>query len=227
MWRLALELGATVIGWSSSPIGIALLTVAGVSGAVTLTRLVWKHRRQLEPSQLIVLGLVGGWLLFGIAIMGAIWKLYQPAIEPSEISELQTKVEGVQSSFDSYVKPRTLTEAQSKIISDYLLPRSHHSVTIYFTYPNDEAQQLASQIFNALRLAEWDVSMNAAADGKLQNGQTLSPGVQYHVQYGSGSKGTSRAVDLIQQAFNAANVTFMSGGGGSGSPRLLSRLKML
>src|SRR5207253_803402 len=101
-----------------------------------------------------------------------------PAIQPSEISELQTNINELQKSFDIYVKPRTITEAQSKMIIDYLLPRSHHTIAIYFVHPNEESQQLAGQIYNVLRLSEWDVTMNAAPDGKIPNGPVINPGLR-------------------------------------------------
>src|SRR5690348_7455066 len=82
-------------------------------------------RQKLEPIHLIIFGLIGGWLLFGVAVAGTIWWLVRPPTDPTK-----AKVDSLVSDFDRYIKPRQLSDEQKNIIRDYLLPRGRERLTI-------------------------------------------------------------------------------------------------
>jgi hypothetical protein len=217
-WQWLLEMAAQVSGVSNPPLATALLILAIALGIGKLLRWisVWRKSRAaigkpaLEPSHLIIIGVIGTWLTMTVAMAGVVWQYSKPAIEPDDLKSLRDD-------FDKYIKPRRLTADQITAISEFLLKRPAQEITIYWDSLDQEAGQYASDIYQALHQGGWDVKMNAVQDGKLPEGRPVGIGATYQVQMGSASKGGNpKAIDLLQQAAQATRINLFNGGGSTG-----------
>jgi hypothetical protein len=74
-----------------------------------------------------------------------------------------------------YVLPRTLTEKQTSNLQKYLSQRKTHPVAVKVNPLDSEALQYASQLFNALKQANWDATFDTSDrdPNTLNNGLTI------------------------------------------------------
>jgi hypothetical protein len=108
-----------------------------------------------------------------------------------------------------YVLPRVLTEKQTGDLQEYLSKRKSHGITVKVSPLDSEAIGYASQIFNALKQTNWDVTFSTAnADPNTLNnglcicvvGSNAGPADPKH-----------NPEQLIQAAFRAANIEVNGG----------------
>lgn len=132
------------------------------------------------------------------------------------ISQIMT----IQTAVTQYVLPRSLTEKQTDVLRDFLSHHKSYSVTVKANPLDGEAIEYAGQLFNALHGTDWTVEMNTSN----QDPNTLNPGLCID-EMGVNAKPKFDPKDdprnLLQQAFQAANVEVNCGGGvGAGDYKL-------
>jgi len=170
-----------------------------------------RARFQLEPNHFIAIGFV-------VVAAGFIWQAFRSNAGAMP-KEMVTKIDHLQTSFDSYVKPRSITNAQRKALVEYLLPREHMTIDVRFDHEDEEAEDFARQIFEALQEADWNVTMQEVQGGKMPDGTSMGRDWSIRTVYGSNFKGgMSKATDLLEKAFRAAGMP-VPGTMGSGDPR--------
>jgi predicted MFS family arabinose efflux permease len=119
-----LALAASVSGYTSATVALLLAGVGTLwlCGSLVYKGKKWHNRRiiagkhGLEPSHLIVIGLVGGWLFLTITVVGIILQYMRPFTNLSNITEIQSKIGDLEDSFARYVEPRHLSQAQTDAI---------------------------------------------------------------------------------------------------------------
>jgi len=222
MWFVnLLASAATNYATSDNMLGAGIVSIL----AVILFTSVWHRGRRKEGKpgvqtwHFIVVGIAGVWLFMSLALgAAAVWFYRTKAIAEtppitmptaavfsrdtgSLVTDLASKIEALQISFDVYIKPRGITPEQGKTIVDFLLPRAHFPVDVFAYDANDEeAVEYAAQIANVLRRAEWDVS-NPPSDGRRVN-----KGTTVFTIMGANSKGSPKSAQLLMEAFGAARV---------------------
>jgi hypothetical protein len=132
------------------------------------------------------------------------------------ISQIMT----IQTAVDQYVLPRSLSDKQAADLRDFLSRHKPYSVTVKANPLDAEALQYAGQLFNVLHGTEWTVELSTSN----QDPNTLNPGLCID-EMGENSKPKFNEKDnprnLLQQAFQAANVEVNCGGGaGAGEYKL-------
>ena|GEM_PF-6776813 len=83
----------------------------------------------------------------------------------------------IQRTVTRYVLPRILTEKQNSNLQKYLSQHTTHSVTVKVNPFDSEASEYASQIFNALKLASWDGTLETSE----RDPNTLNSGLSIYV----------------------------------------------
>jgi hypothetical protein len=125
-----------------------------------------------------------------------------------------SRMVAIQGAVAKYVLPRVLTEKQARALQEYLAKREPHPVIVKVNPLDSEATEYASQILNALKQTNWDVtfSTSSADPNTLNNGLSI-------LVVGSNAGPPDRKHDpqqLIQAAFRAANIE-VNGGGSIGA----------
>jgi hypothetical protein len=82
----------------------------------------------------------------------------------------------INTAFETYIVPRTISEEQGSELRDYLSRREPFSVTVKVNSVNDtEAMEYASELFNALRQTNWDINPPAHNGPEYQKLPAPSP----------------------------------------------------
>lgn len=205
-----LALAAQVSGYTNSAVAAILAGVATLLLLVPVGHRWWCKQvgRRVESWHLQVIGL-GGVIVFAIiALSGVIW---QHSVNPA--ADLQIKFDALQSKYDKFVKPRELTDAQIKAVSDFLLPRSHHTIRIFFA-KTDEANAYAGQIMQAFKLADWDLPDKGIVPLDSRPDLPDIEGVGFYAALPAGAvkRSSGKAYDLAMEGLAKAQITFRGGG---------------
>jgi len=150
---------------------------------------------------------------FGLALILWTYLVAVQFIDRSHLrvlSLMQSDLATIRGDFDQYVKPRHLTQAQAKAISDYLLPRPAQTVDVFFIYPDSEAAQYAAEISSALHMGGWTANLQAQSN-PIVNGMAMEDGlrlfVRYTQQHMMTNQGTPKAIELLGEAFAQAKIS--------------------
>jgi hypothetical protein len=197
---------------SFKPLGIGLtvcLAVWVVVGATWHWTNEWRVNRgkpklQFDPTYIVAAGLI----LAGIGV--ALQAITQKS--PRQDTEIQSKITALQASFDKFLKPRELSEAQAEVIEKYLLERTKSTIRFIFDPGNNEAANYAGQLFNAFRRGLWQTSIVPQEDGKAI-GEALSVTVKYTAN--DAPKGSLSIGEIAQQAMQKANIPINGIGSGT------------
>jgi hypothetical protein len=123
-------------------------------------------------------------------------------------------IHSLHNDLDTYVMPRILTKEQSDDLRKYLSNHEAHAVAVRVNVRDREALEYASQIFNALKLADWDVTFDPSetSDGTPN---TLTDGLGISVAGSNvGPPDPKRDPQpLLQNALKAAHVDCSGIGG--------------
>jgi hypothetical protein len=155
-------------------------------------------------------------ILFAAVFLWTIQGSTTSSADKKTLEDIQSKLTDLGSRFDEYIKPRSLTAEQIRKLVEYLLPRDHFLLYIQYRDEDQEAKEYAQQFYSPLREAGLDARMQPTEyDGKLKTGGTLSPGITINYRlFKTPVVGVSRAAEILQRAFSAADVRVAGGGGG-------------
>jgi hypothetical protein len=115
-----------------------------------------------------------------------------------------SQIVAIQGAVTRYVLPRVLTDKQTDGLHEYLSKHESHAITVKVNPLDSEATQYASQIFNALKQTNWDVTFSTAS----ADPNTLNNGLSICV-VGTNIGPPDHKHDpqqLIQAAFRSANI---------------------
>jgi len=183
---------------------LALWVVVGAAWHLTNT---WREKRSkarlvFEPTHLIAIGFI-------VIAVGFIWQAISPSHAPNE--ELLKKIDALQSDINKFIKPRELSDAQAKIITDFLLPRTKYTVQIFFS-PSDEANSYAGQLMSAFKAADWDIVGKGIHRVASRPDLPSHEGVGIYAALPQGSKASGKAFDLASEALAKAQVKHRGSG---------------
>ncbi|MGB8684065.1 MAG: hypothetical protein WCD12_14350 [Candidatus Binatus sp.] len=132
------------------------------------------------------------------------------------ISQIMT----IQTAVTQYVLPRSLTDKQADQLRELLSNHKAYSVTVKANPLDSEAMEYAAQLYNALHGTEWTVELSTSN----QDPNTLNQGLCID-EVGENTKPKfdpkDDPVELLRQAFQAANIEVnCSGGAAAGEYKL-------
>jgi hypothetical protein len=159
---------------------------------------------------------LGAGFFAGIAL--ALWlqkrlsPLGAPTSEESANQLLSDQLAELREAYDRYAKPRELTADQIKTISDFLLPRSSHTVRIYCA-PTNEANSYAGQIYQGFKGADWDIPAKGIEPiSALQTGHLMHEGMGVYAALPKGQSSAGKPYDLAMEALTKASVAYQGAG---------------
>ena len=127
------------IGWG------AFYTVVGLGGLIVLVRDRLKFAKERARGVVERIPIRGSLLLaaaVGISVL---------------VGQMVYTVFSLRTDFDRFVLPRQVTAEQSDKLKDYLSKREAYAVTVEVVQNDQEANEYAGQLFNALRQTNWDI----------------------------------------------------------------------
>jgi hypothetical protein len=152
----------------------ASVTVAGV--ILLLVGWFWSAVGRAIPTAFVerieqLSSNVNAWLLLVIVL----W-MYSVAVQLIERRHVHSQIGSLQGDFDHFVRPRQLTLAQGKSISDYLLQRPAQTVAVRFSVHDSEATNYATEIYEALRTGGWKVNRQGLSAAEFAKQSMISEG---------------------------------------------------
>lgn len=208
-----LNTGLQVSGYENFQLAVALWILAGVLLLIPAWVVIrdWTRARErplITPQGLLLVALVGAAIFLSLAAVAVVWSWKDNARLPAN---LEKRVIELQAQVDRLTKPRQLSDEQIQTMADFLLPRSHHTIEIYF-FPTKEANGYAGMIHEGFRRGDWNIPAKGIRKYDTSKDHTRPEGVAVYAALATGAIGSGKSYDLAMEAMTKAKISYRGAG---------------